>query len=101
GVYAYFYILLVILSLFATNADSIFAVSVLNLYNIFMVVFAYVGFTVSLDTLKNRMKPVTATLVLIAVLLIFASFAAQILAAFGVLYSIRNEKLASGSSGSN
>lgn len=91
-IYAYFYVILIIVSLFATSADSIFAISVLNLYNIFMVIFAYIGFTVALDLLKKRLKPILAGIILLATLLLFASFAAQILAAFGVLYTLRRDE---------
>jgi hypothetical protein len=37
--YAYFYIILMLLSLFIGATDGIFAISVLNLYNIFSVIF--------------------------------------------------------------
>lgn len=88
-IYAYFYVALIFASLFATSDDSIFAVSVLNLYNIFLVVFAYIGFKVMLDIIGRRMRPVFAALILIAVIVIFSSIAAQILAALGVLYILR------------
>ena len=88
-VYAYFYVILVIASIFVTSSDSVFAVSILNLYNLFLIVFAYVGFNVALDIMKKRAKPVIATIMLIGVILLFASFAIQILAALGTLYSLR------------
>lgn len=91
-VYAYFYVILVILSLFASSADSIFAISVFNLYNIFMVIFAYVGFKVAHDLLKKRMKPFLSVVVLLGALLLFSSFAAQLLAALGVLYAMRRDE---------
>ncbi len=100
-IYAYFYVILVILSLFITSVDGIFAISVLNLYNIFMVIFAYVGFKVVLDLLKIRMKPIVAILILIGALLLFASFAAQILAAVGVLFAMRKDVADAGPADSN
>lgn len=87
--YAYFYVALVLASLFSTTADNLFAVSVLNLYNIFLVVFAYIGFKVAIDILGRRMKPVFSVIILIIIIIIFASIAAQILAALGVLYILR------------
>ena len=88
-VYGYFYLLLVILSLFTADANSVFSVVVLNLYSFFMIVFAYVGFKTVREILAVKMKPAFATLLIIAVLVVFASFGAQILAALGVLYSVR------------
>ena len=87
--YAYGYVLLVILSLFATSGNSIFAISVLNLYNIFMVVFAYLGFKTTYENLRKRMTPFVSAIILIGVLLVFSSFATQILAAVGVLAAMR------------
>ena len=88
--YAYFYVALVIASIFTLDASSVFAITVLNLYNFFMVVFAYVGYKVAREILSTKMKPWLATLIIIAVVLVFASFGAQILAALGTLYSLRS-----------
>lgn len=88
-VYAYFYVALIFASLFTTGADSLFAVSVLNLYNIFLVVFAYIGFKVALEIISHRMRPVISTVIIILLVVVFSSIAAQILAALGVLYVLR------------
>ena len=88
-IYAYFYVGLILASLFTTSTDSLFAISVLNLYNIFLVVFAYIGYKVMLDIIGCRMRPVFATIILIVVIVIFSSIAVQILAALGVLYILR------------
>ena len=88
--YAYFYVILIILSLFTTSSTDLFSVCVLNLYNIFLVVFAYIGFNVALDMLKKRTRrPVISTVLLIGVMIIFMSFALQILAALGTLHSMK------------
>ena len=88
--YAYFYVILIILSLFTTSSTDIFSVSVLNLYNIFLVIFAYIGFNIALDMLKKRTRhPVVSTILLIGAMIIFMSFALQILAALGTLHSMK------------
>lgn len=88
-IYAYFYVALILASLFTTSTDSIFAISVLNLYNIFLVVFAYIGYKVMLKIIGRKMRPVYATIILIVVIILFSSIAAQILAALGVLFILR------------
>ena len=88
-IYAYFYVALILASLFTTSTDSIFAISVLNLYNIFLVVFAYIGYKVMLEIIGRKMRPVYATIILIVVIILFSSIAAQILAALGVLFILR------------
>ena len=96
-IYAYAYVILVVLSLFATASDSVFSISVSNLYNIFSIIFAYVGFGVVLGMLKKRMKPVFAVLAMLGILIVFASFVLQILAAIGVLFTVRINNLNSDS----
>lgn len=90
NIFAYFYFVLIIASLFVGSADSIFAVSVLNLYNIFLVIFAYVGFNFVLTILTMRMKKGTAFIVLIALLAIFSSLIMQLLAVMGVMFTLRS-----------
>jgi hypothetical protein len=91
--YGYFYLILVIISIFVISKDSLFAITVLNLYNIFMIVFAYIGFKVALDIMKRRRNPIVSAIILIVSIIIFASFAAQMLAALGVLYTLRRNDL--------
>lgn len=91
--YAYFYVILIIASLFASKTDGIFAISVLNLYNVFLIVFAYIGFNVAIEIVKRRAHPRFSILVLVISIICFASFAIQILAALGVLFSVRRTDL--------
>ena len=91
--YAYFYVILIFASLFASKTDGIFAISVLNLYNVFLIVFAYIGFNVAIEIVKKRMHPRFSVLVLVISIILFASFATQILAALGVLFSVRRTDL--------
>ena len=44
NIVAYFYIALIVLSFFVGSSTDIFSVTVSNLYNIFMFVYAYIGF---------------------------------------------------------
>lgn len=92
-IFAYFYLILVIASLFVGSADSIFAVSVLNLYNIFLVIFAYVGFNFAMAILTTRMRTGTAFIILIALLAVFSSFVMQLFAVMGVMFTLRSSRM--------
>ena len=92
-VYAYFYIILAIISVFLNSTDTVFAISVLNLYNVFMIVFAYVGFNFMLEILRRRMKPVVSLLILCGATIVFSTFAIQLLAALGVLFGVKSNRL--------
>ncbi len=92
NIFAYFYFVLIIASLFVGSADSIFAVSVLNLYNIFLVIFAYVGFNYAMTILTMKMKKGTAFIILIALLAVFSSLAMQVFAVMGVMFTLRSSR---------
>ena len=87
-IYGYLYVALIILSLFLSSSTGLVGISVANLYNIFTVVFAYIGFNVALDIFKKRRGPIVGSIVLIVVCVLFISFSAQILAAIGVLFTV-------------
>lgn len=89
--YAYIYVILVLASLFVKDIGSLFAISVSNLYTIFTVVFAYIGFKTACSMLTRTKRPVVSVIILIILIVIFASFAIQILSALGVLYSLRQD----------
>ncbi len=88
NVYAYFYVLIMFGSMFIGSADSDFAVTVLNLKNIFMFVFAYVGFYFLYRIASTKMKPFIAFSLILLVTLLFSSFAVSMLSLFGVFYTI-------------
>ena len=98
-VFAYFYVCLIVSALFIESADSIFAISVMNLQMIFMIVFAYVGYTFSsaLITIRSQ-RPAYSNLLFVAAILIFSSFALRILAIIGAFVTIMHGKISSGSS---
>lgn len=92
SLFAYFYLILVFLSMFLVSSTDILSVVVFNLYNIFLVIYAYVGFNVIKDMLGNRLRPIFAIFLLLLALMVFSSLAVQILAVYGVLYTIRTNR---------
>jgi hypothetical protein len=87
-VFAYFYIILSVLSVFTMSADSVVSVAVANLYNIFMVVFAYLGFNFAVQLLSTRRSKAFAYFIIVLALLMFSSFAIEILSLMGVFFTI-------------
>ena len=68
------------------------AVTVLNLYNIFMVVYAYFGFNYATYLLSLRRSRGFAYTVLIIAILVFSSLAVEILSLMGAFYAITDRK---------
>lgn len=92
--FAYFYVIVAILSMFTTDPTSVIDVSVANLYLIFMFVFAYAGFSFVTFALNQRRKRSLFTPVAIIILtVLFSSFAIQILAVIGAFATIYRAKL--------
>ena len=89
NVFAYFYIILLIASIFTTSASGVFALTVNNLYNIFMAIYAYVGFNFAIAFLSSRMRPMFAFLIICIALLTFFSFGISLLAMIGVIFTLR------------
>ncbi len=92
SLYAYFYAILTFAILFVNSFDSFYSVAAYNLYNIFMVIFVYIGYKAIILLLTKRFSPVISNLMLIAAHVVFSSFAAQLLAVVGVIYTIRKNK---------
>ena len=92
NLFAYFYFILIVVSLFLQSADSLIAISVLNLYNLFQVIFAYVGFNLAMTMLTARMRKVTAFILITLALLLLSSFAMQLLAVIGVMFTLRSSR---------
>ncbi len=89
NIFAYFYFLLAIVSLFISAPDTVFAVTVLNLYNIFMFIYFYVGFTVAREFFSHGRRPVLSTVLLILGILMFNAYAIELLAVIGAFFTIR------------
>ena len=87
--YAFFYLILIIAYIFSMYSDNVFAVCVVNLYYIFQLIFAYVGFKTAVSELSKKIKPALSLLIVSAASLVFISFASQIYATIGVISTIR------------
>lgn len=93
SILAYGYLFSAIISVFTSTADSLFAVTVMNLESILFVVFAYVGFNAVVSLLMKKMKRVFAILIVIGVILTFSTFATQLLAVFGAMFTLRINRM--------
>ena len=92
SVFAYFYIALMFLSVFTSTSGGVLGIAVGNLYNIFLIVYAYVGFNQAVAMLSVKARPAVATLIVIAVTSVAMSFALQLLSVLGVLYTIKKNR---------
>ena len=89
NLYAYFYVILGLISIFATTNGGVLALTVSNLYIIFMAVYVYVGINVIVSILSTRIKPFLAYVIIVVAFLAASSLAMQILAVVGVMFTIR------------
>lgn len=92
SLFAYFYVVLYFVSLFITVGDSAAALTVVNLYSIFMFVYAYVGFRTVFALLRVRCSQLVSWIIMIAALLLLSSFAVQILSILGVMATITTNR---------
>jgi hypothetical protein len=73
-------------------SNGVLGIAVGNLYNIFMVVYAYVGFNYAVAVLSIKFKPTTSIIILLVITLLAMSMALGLLAMFGVLFTIRKNR---------
>ena len=92
SVFAYFYIALMFLSIFTSTSGSVLGITIGNLYNIFLIVYAYIGFNQAVAMLSVKVRPAVAIIIIAAVTVVAMSFALQLLAVLGVLYTIRKNR---------
>ena len=92
SVFAYFYIALMFISVFTSTSGGVLGITVGNLYNIFLIVYAYVGFNQAVAMLLVKVRPAVATIIVSAVTVVAMSFALQLLAVLGVLYTLRKNR---------
>ena len=92
SVFAYFYIALMFLSIFTSTSGSVLGITIGNLYNIFLIVYAYIGFNQAVAMLSVKVRPAVAIIIIAAVTIVAMSFALQLLAVLGVLYTIRKNR---------
>ena len=83
-VFAYFYLLVTVASIFVPMDSSVFSITVLNLSNIFMAIFAYVGFYYAVDFFAKRMRRGFATVITIVAILLLARFSLNLLSMLGM-----------------
>ena len=92
--YAYFYAAVAIISVFSSGKSSIFSISVMNLYLLFMVIFAYTGYSFLHEFLEFKLhNRFLATLILLAAILLLSSLALQILSVVGTVVTILFAKI--------
>ncbi len=91
--YAYFFMVLVIVNLFVSNDTSVLALAVANLYNIFLYVYAYIGVRLVYEHFASRHNRFFVLTAIAIILLLVSSFAVQLLAMIGVFYSLYRNKI--------
>jgi hypothetical protein len=96
SIYAYFYVILTLLGFFAGTEVTAFSLTVANLSNIFMVVYAYVGWSCAVRILAAKRSSIFSHLILIFAIVCFGGIAMNILSFFGVFYTITANRIQSG-----
>ena len=92
--FAYFYFVNAILSLFVSKSEDALSISIMNLHLIFMFVFAYVGYKfITTIISSNGRNPLFTSFAVLAVTVLFSSFAIQILAISGAFVSVNYDKI--------
>ncbi len=91
NVFAYSFIVIMILSAFIRPSD-VFGIAVNNLYNVLLVVYAYIGFNFSRALLMQRKSYMYSTLVLLILVFLLSSLGVSILALIGVYFTIGKNK---------
>lgn len=92
-IFGYFYLGLYVLRIFLSGTD-VASLVVLNLMNVFMFIFAYIGFKLACSVLSIRMKnKSSAALIVIFACILFYSFAISVLSFLGVFAAGLKEKL--------
>ena len=91
NVFAYFYLIVSVLAFVAMGNDG-FAIVVANLHNVFMVVYAYIGFNYVHFLISRSRSSFFATAILIVAILALSSFALSLLSFIGVYFTIMKNK---------
>ncbi len=83
--FAIFFVILAIFNIFESDG-SVFSIALLNLHNVFFVVYAYIGFRFISHMLGQRLKSLALSIIITLVLCaIFSGFAFNLLSIIGVL----------------
>ncbi|MBQ8321945.1 MAG: DUF2232 domain-containing protein [Clostridia bacterium] len=86
--FAYFYIVLFLVSTFMMG-NSVIEVAVLNLSNLFAVIYAYIGLKSAYSMLRSKRSAVFSSVILTLALFVFSGFAINVLSVLGVVFTIR------------
>ena len=92
SIVAYFYVLLFVLSFFA-GIDGVFAITVNNLFYIFLPVFAYIGFNFALSLMSRRIGFGVSLLIIVASILLLGILTLELLSIFGVIFTHISNKV--------
>ncbi len=84
---AIFYIIVSVITLFATQEGDMFSLVANMLYMIFFVVFFYIGFNYSVSLIAHKLNRAVATLIVIGAIFILSSFATQLISYVGVYFT--------------
>ena len=84
NVFAYAYLFAFVVSAFATG-EGMFAITVANLYNVLLFVYAYIGIKIAFSMLSHKRSTFFAIIVIGIALVAFYSLAMQILSVLGVV----------------
>jgi len=92
SMFAYFYIILYAVNIFSGGGTDIASISIFNLTNIFMFIYAYIGFVFAISILERRMNKLASVIVAVFAVLLLYSFAFSILSMLGVFVVISSDR---------
>lgn len=92
NIVAYFYCALFVLSFFA-GGDGVYAITVSNLFNVFLAVYAYIGFNFALSIVSGKLGYTLSVIILIAGILFLGVIGLEILSALGVIFTHISNKV--------
>ena len=92
NLFAYFYVCVFLLSTFFGAMDSVLSIALMNLYYIFLIVFAYIGFNYTFAMAsRSRNRRITQFFLIFAIV-IMNILAAQLLSLIGVFITTMHNK---------
>lgn len=87
---AYSYIIFSILGALASSSSDIFSVSLANISNVLLAVFAYIGLKITFGIVKNARGTAFSILFILVAVVLFGGTALTLLSYIGVFFSIIN-----------
>ncbi len=101
NVFAYAAAAFIIVSAFFSSGADIFSIAMYNISNIFIFIYAYLGFNYTHALLSARRRGGFSFIILVVLIFILASLALQILAVLGIFFTISHNKFIKHSSNNN